>query len=115
MQEFSHKSAQVPVQDSARCRTNCFREQGKKLPKRLRIGKRGYSLLGRFCIAIVGQQALARSKPVLKSDQTFVRHVRPAEINLFGPRRFAFLDYLPEQKRHPTKIVKFLVRATVLV
>lgn len=109
------RSANMPVQDSAGCRRNSFRQKGDKLPDRLRVPEGCHSSPCCFRVTIICQQLSARSEPVLESNQALVIQVGTAKINFLGSRHLTFFDEPPEQKRHAAETVESFVGAPIFV
>src|ERR1700719_2430696 len=73
------------------------------------------ALLSGLRIAIIREGPLRGAELVLERNQAFVAAVGAPEIKACRARGLAFLDELPEKKRHASELVKGSVRASVFV
>ena len=73
------------------------------------------SLVRGLRIAVVLQDPLRRAKLVLEGDQAFVLQFGAPKIDAFRSRSLAFLDELPEEKRHAAELMESPVRTSVFV
>src|SRR5438309_1406998 len=105
----------MPVQNFAGHRQDAVWKNGKHSPRESGIYPRTRVSLFGLWMAKIRQSLFRGAEFILKCDQPFVLHFRAAEIDALRARSLAFLDELPEEKRHAAKLVKRTVRASIFV
>src|ERR1700730_5588720 len=105
----------MPVQDFSGRGQDAVRKKGKYPARESGISPGMRALLGGLRIAIIREGPLRGAELVLERNQAFVAAVGAPEIKACRARGLAFLDELPEKKRHASELVKGSVRASVFV